>query len=64
MEDRMYISLSDDKHQMVRDSSKNALAIADIIVTQLLCCHHAAVVFRMQPFNYIYIDSICLKMNI
>ena len=35
----MYIPLSDDKHQMVRDSSKNALASADIIVTQLLRYH-------------------------
>ena len=26
----MYIPLSDDKHQMVRDSSKNALASADV----------------------------------
>ena len=32
----MYLPLSDDKHQMVRDSSKNALASADVIVTQLL----------------------------
>ena len=35
----MYIPHSDDKHQMVRDSSKNALASADVIVTQLLCYH-------------------------
>ena len=35
----MYILLSDDKHQMVRDSSKNALARLDVIVTQLLRYH-------------------------
>ena len=35
----MYIPLSDDKHQMVRDSSKNALASTDAIVTQLLRYH-------------------------
>ena len=33
----MYILLSDDKHQMVRDSSKSALASVDVTVTQLLC---------------------------
>ena len=33
----MYMLLSDDKHQMVRDSSKTALASVDAIVTQLLC---------------------------
>ena len=33
------IPLSDDKHQMVRDSSKKAVASADVIVTQLLCYH-------------------------
>ena len=32
----MYIPLTDDKHQMVRDSSKNALASADVKVTELL----------------------------
>ena len=31
--------LSNDKHQMVQDSSKNALASADVIVTQLLHYH-------------------------
>ena len=35
----MYIPFSDDKHQMIRDSSKNALASADVIVTQLLRYH-------------------------
>ena len=35
----MYIPLSDDKHQMVQDSSKNALASVDVIVTQLLRYH-------------------------
>ena len=46
----MYIPLSDYKHQMVRDSSKNALASADVIVTQLLR-YHMPLLYCMQPFN-------------
>ena len=52
----MYIPLSDDKHQMVRDSSKNALARMDIIVTQLLRYHMPLLYFIC---THLILDSLC-----
>ena len=56
----MYIPLSDDKHRFVRDSSLCALEIRDNLFptkffsqTEFCLGLHTAVVFRMQPFNYI-----------
>ena len=49
----MYIPLSDYKHQMVRDSSKNALASADVMVTQLL--HYQMPLFYLVCNHLIYI---------
>ena len=45
----MYIPLSDDKHQIVRDSSKKMQRGRNSNPVAML--PHAAVVFRMQPFN-------------
>ena len=47
----MYIPLSDDKHQMVRDSSKKCTGQRRRISNPVATLPHAAVVFRMQPFN-------------
>ena len=50
----MYILLSDDKNQMAQDSSKNALASADVIVTQLLCYHMLLLYFVCNHLiNYV-----------
>ena len=49
----MYKLLSDDKHQMVQDSSKNALVSTDIIVTRLLC-YHMPLLYCTQPFNCLF----------
>ena len=46
----MYIPLSDDKHQMVGDSSKKPSCYMPHVANP-----HAAVVFRMQPFNCCFI---------
>ena len=47
----MYIPLSDDKHQMVRDSSKKCTGQHRRNSSPVTTLPHAAVVFRMQPFN-------------
>ena len=48
----MYIPLSDDKHQIVRDSSKNCTSQCRRNSNPVAMLTHAAVVFRMQPFNF------------
>ena len=47
----MYIPLSDDKHQMVQDSSKKCTGQRGCNSNPVATLPHAAVVFRMQPFN-------------
>ena len=47
----MYIPLSDDKHQMVQDSSKKPTGQCGRNSNPVATLPHAAVVFRMQPFN-------------
>ena len=47
----MYIPLSDDKHQTVRDSSKKHTGQCRHNSNTVAKLPHAAVVFRMQPFN-------------
>ena len=47
----MYIPLSDDKHQMVRDSSKKNTGQCGRNSNPVATLPHAAVVFRIQPFN-------------
>ena len=54
----MYIALSDDKHQMVRDSSKNTLASVDVIVTQLLRYHMPLLYFVCNHLIYLEQDRI------
>ena len=51
----MYIPLSDDKHQMVRDSSKKRTGQCGRNSNPFAALPHAAVVFYMQPFNYFFI---------
>ena len=50
------IPLSDDKHQIVRDSSKNALASADIIVTQLLRYHMPLLYFVCNHLIFLFYE--------
>ena len=47
----MYIPLSDNKHQMVRDSSKKRTGQRGRNSNPVATLPHATVVFRMQPFN-------------
>ena len=47
----MYIPLSDDKHQMVRDSSKKCTGQHRCNSNPVATLPHAAVVFHMQTFN-------------
>ena len=47
----MYILLSDDKHQMVGDSSKKHTGQCRCNSNPVATLPHAAVVFCMQPFN-------------
>ena len=47
----MYIPFSDDQHQMVRDSSKKCTGQRRRNSNAVATLPHAAVVFRMQPFN-------------
>ena len=47
----MYVPLSDDKHQMVRDSSKKCTGQHRHNSNPVAMVPHAAVVFRMQLFN-------------
>ena len=47
----MCIPLSDDKHQMVQDSSKKCTDQCGCNSNPGATLPHAAVVFRMQPFN-------------
>ena len=49
----MYIPLSDDKHQMVRDSSKKCTGQCKHNSNPVATLPHATVVFCMQPFNFI-----------
>ena len=49
----MYIPLSDDKHQMVRDSSKKCTGQHGRNSNPVAMLPHATVVFRMPPFNNI-----------
>ena len=53
----MYIPLSDDKHQMVRDSSKKCTGQCRCNSNPVATLPHAAVVFCMQPFNWFIEDS-------
>ena len=48
----MYIPLSDDKHQMVRDSLKECTGKCGCNSNPVATLPHATVVFRMQPFNF------------
>ena len=47
----MYIPLSNDKHQMVRDRSKKHTGEHGRNSNPVATLPHAAVVFCMQPFN-------------
>ena len=47
----MYVLLSDDKHQMVRDSSKKCTGQCRRNSNPVVILPHAVVVFRMQLFN-------------
>ena len=47
----MYILLSDDKHQMVQDSSEKCTSQCGCNSNPVATLPHAAVVFCMQPFN-------------
>ena len=47
----MYILLSDDTHQIVQDSSKKCTGQCGHNSNPVAMLPHAAVVFRMQPFN-------------
>ena len=49
----MYIPLSDDKYQMVRDSSKKCTGQRGRNSNPDATLPHAVVVFRMQPFNFV-----------
>ena len=60
----MYMPLSDDKHQMVRDSSKKRTGQHGRISNPVATLPHAAVVFRMQPFNNIFVSHIASKFFI
>ena len=51
----MYIPLSDDKHQMVRDSSKKCTGQRGCNSNPVAMLPHAAVVFHMQPFNFLHV---------
>ena len=48
----MYIPLSDDKHQMVKDSSKKCTGQCGCNSNPVAMLPHATVVFSMQPFNF------------
>ena len=48
----MYIPLSDDKHQMVRDSSKKRTGQHGRNSNPVAMLPHTTVVFCMEPFNY------------
>ena len=50
----MFLPLSDDKHQMVRDSLKKCTGQCGCNSNPVATLPHAAVVFRMQPFNFIF----------
>ena len=47
----MYIPLRDDKHQMVRESSKKCTGQTGCNSNPVAMLPHATVVFHMQPFN-------------
>ena len=49
----MYILLSDDKYQMVQDSSKKCTGQCRHNSNPVATLPHAAVVFHMQPFNFV-----------
>ena len=49
----MYIPLSDDKHQMVRDSSKKHTGQCGCNSNPVAMLPHAVVVFHMQQFNLV-----------
>ena len=51
----IYIPLSDDEHQMVRDSLENALASTDVIVTQLLRYHMPLLYFVCNHLIYLFV---------
>ena len=60
----IYSPLSDDKHQMVRDSSKKCSGQCGHNSNPVATLLHAAVVFCMQPFNvfYSFITFLCISM--
>ena len=49
----MYIPLSDEKHQMVQDSSKKCTGQHRCNSNPVVTLPHATVVFHMEPFNYV-----------
>ena len=53
----MYLPLSDDKHQMVQDSSKKCTGQCRHNSNPVAMLPHAAVVFHMQPFNLFRDDT-------
>ena len=58
----MHIPLSDDKHQMVRDSSKKCAGQRGLNSNPVATLPHAAVVFRIQPFNFIVVYKVNLRV--
>ena len=55
----VYIPLSDDKHQMVRDSSKKHTGQRGRNSNPVATLPHATVVFHMQPFNIGWVKRTC-----
>ena len=60
----MYIPLSDDKHQMVRDISKKCTGQHGCNSNPVATLPHATVVFRMQPFNYSKLSNATINNRI
>ena len=60
----MYIPLSDDKHQMVRDSSKKRTGQHGRNSNPVAMLPHAAVVFCMQPFHIYWYRSIAYYLTL
>ena len=58
----MYKPLSDDKHQMVRDSSKKCTGQHGRNSNPVAMSPHAAVVFRIQSFNYSGVCPACCHL--
>ena len=56
----MYIPLSDDKHQMVQDSSKRCTGQHGRNSNPVATLPHDTVVCRMQPFNFLCTRTVTL----